>query len=287
MFPKQVTDVTSIAGYDLKCCGGWGHVAAEGCIRDGEPITVLHDVEIAPIPDDFVNFLVADIARSRTEKRFLTRPSPKLILLPPLAPAPVPAPAKLCPVVSRGDRYWFIRSRIRTWKNTGLSDEQIEPLLFDQIRTCCESGDDLLKAKYKLRSLIRKIPSLAPSVSAANLLRHRYCNPNLTTTSSTTSSSPLGTMRQLFKSCPEQITTSAARTFFGIESAADERRLLREFHRHGFIVDSAAASYHDPAWIRSTSSPPSSLTESIPKTLPLNIAHHTHHNIESSVGICK
>src|ERR1039458_2700364 len=61
-FNKQVTDVTHIAGYDLKCAGGWGYVAAEGSVRDGETIIALHDVPIVPIPDSLVDWLVADVA---------------------------------------------------------------------------------------------------------------------------------------------------------------------------------------------------------------------------------
>jgi Bifunctional DNA primase/polymerase, N-terminal len=61
-FHKQVTDVTHTAGYDLKCNGGWGYVAAEGSIRDSEIVTALHDVPMIPIPDSLVDFLRNDTA---------------------------------------------------------------------------------------------------------------------------------------------------------------------------------------------------------------------------------
>ena len=237
---KQVTDVTHIAGYDLKCAGGWGYVAAEGSVRDGETIIALHDVPIVPIPDSLVDWLAADVATARAMKTRKANPEPEP------EPEPEPKPEITSPhpfAVERNDRNWAIASRIRTWKNTGMTDEQIMPVLLDHIRRYFEDGEQLLADKAyirKLRGMIRRVPTLG-DISYRNLTHRRRRRRR--------DSIPLSTVRERFKSCPPHITMSEARCLFSVQNAADERRLIRQFHAHGYVSVGPQGS-HARTWCR-------------------------------------
>jgi hypothetical protein len=239
-FDKQVTDVTHIAGYDLKCAGGWGYVAAEGSVRDGETITALHDVAIVPIPDSLVDWLVADVAKARAKKRAKAKPEPQ--------PQPETTPQPPCrtyshrPAVSRDDRHWTIKSRARIWKNTGMSDEQTMPVLLDHICRYFEDGEQLVADPAyvrKVRAMVRKVPTLGDV--SYRILTHRR--------RSRRSTIPLSTVRERFASCPPDITPADARAFFSVRNRADHERLRREFHRHGYTYVGAWGS-HPGVWSR-------------------------------------
>jgi hypothetical protein len=252
---KQVMDVTHVAGYDLKGCGGFGHICAEGCIRDGETVVALHDVDFAPIPDWLVDWLCSDVAKARAQKK--AKPQP---------PRPSPARTTLRPnVVPHDHRNWTIKSRVRTWKNTGMSDDQVLMILVDHIRKFFEDGESLLDkaGMKKLRATIRKTKTLG-SIAYANLLHTRRTrNPKRKP-----KAKPLATMRELFKTCPAQISSVAARRFFSIQSAADELRLLREFKRHGYVSHGPQGS-HERVWIRQLSPDTASPTKSLSSLSPL------------------
>lgn len=227
---KQVTDVTHFCGYDLKGCGGFGHIALEGCVRDGETVVAFHDVPIAPIPDWLVDWLVADVAKGRAMKaKKPTQPEPQ-----PTPPRPF--------AVARVDRNWVIASRVRTWKNTGMSDDDVFDMLVKHIRLYFEDGGQMLTKTYtrKLRAMIRKVPTLG-EVSYRNLT-HRSVRRRR-------NSIPLSVVRERFKSCPPDITMSEARRFFSVQNAADQRRLVRQFHKHHYVAVGFRGS-HACVWSR-------------------------------------
>lgn len=237
-FHKQITDITHLAGYDLKCNGGWGYVAAEGSVRDGEIVTALHDVPIVPIPDSLVDFLRDDVHEYRLRKT----PAAS-IKMKPIAPTPATTEPKKY-AVPRGDRSYVIRSRIGTFKATGMSDDEVFTILSAHIRDYFEDPDDFLskEGKRKLKALIKQTPSLGAQ-SYVNLLHHRRNKrkPKPPT--------PVATMREQFKNCPDEITAAAAREFFSIQTSADEQRLLRELKRNGYVATGAQGSKHR-VWIR-------------------------------------
>jgi Bifunctional DNA primase/polymerase, N-terminal len=245
---KQVTDVTHVAGYDLKGCGGWGYVRAEGCVRDGEPVAILHDVPIVPIPDSLVNWMVADITKARAHNRALRAQKSKTT---PSEPEPEQEQEQMSRpfVVPRLKRNLLIKSRVRTWKNTGMSDDEILPVLINHIRTYFEDPEELLTKDgiRKLRATIRKTKTLG-ATSYINWLHSHPTRRNHKPKSST-----LATMRELFKSCPAKITSSAARAFFSVRNHADELRLYRLFRSHGYVLHGSQGS-HDRVWIRALSS---------------------------------
>jgi hypothetical protein len=241
--PKQVTDVTRRCGYDLKGNGGGhgGYVRAEGSECGGEKVVALHDVPVAPIPDDFADWLANDIAKARAMKRRKAR----------LEPEPESTPQLPCrtyphrPAVSRDDRHWTIESRIRIWKNTGMTDEQIMPVLLDHIRDYIEDGERLVADPAyvgKLRAMVRKVHTLG-AVSYRFLTRHRRNRRQRR------SSIKLSDFRERFASCPLDITPDAARVLFSVRNRADHQRLLREFRRHGYIYVGSQGS-HSGVWSR-------------------------------------
>jgi hypothetical protein len=275
---KQTTDVTHICGYDLKGCGGFGYIAAEGCVRDGEPIVALHDVPIIPIPDWLVDWLVADVAKARAMKREIKKSKP--------APKPETT-TESDPPVARIDRHWVIQSRIRTWKNTGISDDDIFDLLTKHIRLYFEDGEQMLTPSYlrKLRSMIRKVSTLGET-SYRNLTHHRRRRRR--------TSIPLATVRERFKSCPPDISMSEARRLFSVQSPADDRRLIRQFHEHGYVSvgaqgsharvwsrSAAAATLHTPKTSLTTKKPSSSIT--IDSHTPHTSPHHKKVSVRKSV----
>jgi hypothetical protein len=225
--PKQVTNVTHVAGYDLKCNGGWGYVCAEGSVRDGEPVVALHDVPFAPMPDDFADWLAADIAKARSQKRKKPKKQKSETTLPRSF------------AVAHGDRKWAIKSRIRTYKNLGHDDEETFTMVSRDIRRCFEDGANYL-AKLNLRSLIREVPTIGRNVSYSNLTHRRRRR---------RSSIKLADFRERFMSCPLDISAADARAFFSITNAADHRRLMREFHHHGYVYIGAHGS-HSGIWSR-------------------------------------
>jgi hypothetical protein len=242
-FRKQVTDVTHVAGYDLKCAGGWGYVVAEGSVRGGETISALYDrdVPIVPIPDSLVLWLVADIAKARAMKRPKAKPAPK--------PQPESESAEIEPAsprpaaVSRDDRNWTIKSRARSLKNLGLEDnDAIVNEITRQIRIGFEGGDLLLTPDYirKIRATVRKTPTIGVRTSLRNLTRHRRQR---------RSTIPLPELRERFLSCPLDISPADARAFFSVKNRGDHQRLLREFLRHGYVYVGSQGS-HSGIWSR-------------------------------------
>jgi hypothetical protein len=229
---KQVTDVTHIAGYDLKGCGGFGYVAAEGCVRDDETIVALHDVPIVPIPDWLVDWLCADVAKARAMIRAMKVKKAKV---------PQPEPTSSRPfAVPRFRRTSFILSRIRTWKNTGLSDDQILPLVVDQVRECCEDGATMLTPLYirKLRGMIRKVRTLGSRAAAANLLRDRR-----------TRIRPVVAVRRIIETLPDQVTASEARRIFSVRDNPTKLRMIRQLRRHDYVCLGPQGS-HERVWTR-------------------------------------
>jgi hypothetical protein len=251
---KQVTDVTRICGYDLKGCGGYGHVALEGCVRDGETVIAQHDVPIAPVPDWLVNWLVADIAKGRATKRAQKpKPEPEQ----PSSPRPF--------AVARDDRNWAIASRIRTWKNTGMSDDDVFDMLVKHIGHYFEDGQQMLTKAYirKLRAMIGKVPTLGET--SYNNLTHRARRRRR-------NSIPLSTVRERFKSCTPDITPDDARRLFSVKTEADHLRLRRQFHEHGYVYVGPHGS-HAGFWSRrpgtlASTSPPSSTKNSLSTKKP-------------------
>jgi hypothetical protein len=234
--PKQVTDVTHICGYDLKGNGGWGNVGAAGNVRDGERIVVLHDVPIAPVPDDLVDWWVADVAKGRSQKRKLARKKPEPAQPETTSPRPF--------AVARGDRHWTMRSRIRTCKNLGWNDEETFALVSSDIRECFEGGDDYLR-RLNLRALVRRVPTIGRHASYRILTHRRRTH---------RSAIKLAALRERFKSCPLDISPADARIFFSVRNRADHERLRREFHRHGYVYVGSQGS-HAGIWSRRPAAP--------------------------------
>ncbi|MFZ1141424.1 MAG: bifunctional DNA primase/polymerase [Candidatus Sulfotelmatobacter sp.] len=232
--PKQVTSVTRVAGYDLKGNGGDGYVAAAGSVRDGEPIVVLHDIPVAPIPDELVDWLVADIAAARTQKSEMIREQR----------AAEKAKREQEPsrpfAVARGDRMYATKSRIRTLKNLGFSDDATFAELSRQIIIGFENGDNFLRERSAwIRKLISTIPSLGVTTSLRNLTRHRRVR---------RSTAPLSSVRDRFSSFPSDATPSQARAHFCVRTRADRERVRRELHGHGYVY--AGRGSHSGRWLR-------------------------------------
>lgn len=267
---KQVTDVTHVCGYDLKGCGGWGHVRVEGCVRDGETVVALHDLDIVPIPDWLVDFLVADIARGRKHNRAM-RAQKK---------TPEPEITSRPFVVPRLKRNLLIKSRVRSMKNLGMSDDQVLAVLTDHIARYFESPEELLSKAgiRKIRAIIRKTATLG-ATSYVNWLHSHPTRRNKPKSSST-----LATMRELFQSCPAEITSSDARAFFSVRTHADELRLYRLFRSHGYVLHGSQGS-HDRTWVCALSSsiPPSylrkvlSISKGKPKPIQSAREDRPHH----------
>jgi hypothetical protein len=275
--PRQVTNVTRQCGYDLKGNGGGcgGYVRAEGSVRDGEAVTVLHDVPIAPMPDDLADWIADDVAKARRVKRAQQAKERKVQQK--AAPASVPAAATPRPfAVACDDRHWTIKSRIRSMKNLGMTDEQIMPVLLDHIRRYVEDGERLVaNPAYvgKLRAAARKVPTLG-EVSYRILTRRRRNRRQRRSTI------PLPELRERFASCPLDIAPAQARQFFSVKNRADHQRLLREFRRHGYLYVGSQGS-HSGTWSRPTLSlglSPSAAATSTPKKPSSSwIESHTAH----------
>ena len=178
-----------------------------------------------------MDWLVADIANGRAIKPKKAKPEPK--------PETTPRPF----AVARGDRNWTVKSRIRTFKNLGRTDDEVFGMLVADIRQCFEDGEQLLADKRyvrKLRAAIRKIPTLGVEVSLRNLTHHRRIHRSTT---------HLSALRECFLSCPQDITPADARTFFSVRTRADHERMRRELHRHGYVYVGARGS-HAGIWSR-------------------------------------
>jgi Bifunctional DNA primase/polymerase, N-terminal len=234
--PKQVTDVTAECGYDLKGNGGWGYLVTEGSVRDGEEIKVLDPSPIAVIPDDFVEWVAQDVAKGRERKRARRAAERK-------AEAAERAATALARgfAVPRGDRNWTLWSRIRTWKNTGMTDAEVLPLAVAHIRAHFEDGCEMLTpdGMSKLRARIRKVPTLGDQ-SYRNLLRDR--RPRRKPASRR--------MRERIEAAPAQLTSAEARTLLKVHDDADQQRMCRQLHRAGFVVTGRRGS-HQRLWTRS------------------------------------
>jgi hypothetical protein len=149
-------------------------------------------------------------------------------------------------VVPRADHVYVLRSRIKTWKGIGMSDDEVFRILTAHIEQFFEDPESWLSdaGRRKLQALISETPTLGAQ-AYRNLLEHggnkrkaKSCEP-----------SPVATMRERFKSCSDEITATAAREFFSIKSTAAQRRLMREFHLHGYVASGAQGS-KDRVWIR-------------------------------------
>jgi len=236
---KQVTDVGHIAGYDLKCCGGWGHVRAEGSTCGGETVVALHNVPIVAIPDWLVDWLVADVAKARAQKRAAMAEHAKN------KEARQGPPSFHSFVVPHVDRNYFIQSRIRIMKNMGWSDDKILPPLIDDIRNQVENGAQLLLTKgyvSKLRVRISKVPTIGPR-AAFNALRHRRASRK------PKPARPITIMRERFSACPDTITSTDARAFFSVRTHTEEVRMYSELRAHGYVLTGPQGS-HNRVWTR-------------------------------------
>lgn len=232
--PKQVTCVTRLAGYDLKGNGGWGYVAAAGCVRDGEPIAVLCDVPIAPIPDELVDWLRTDTASARMQKSKMLREQR----------AAERAKREQEPsrpfAVARGDRTWVTKSRIRSLKNLGFSDDATFAELRRQILLGFQDGEEFLRSRSAwIRHRISITPSLGVTTSLRNLTRHRRAR---------RSTLPLSSVRERFSSFPMDASPSQTRDHFCVRTRADRERVRRELHRHGYSY--AGRGSHSGRWLR-------------------------------------
>lgn len=248
---KQVMDVTRITGYDLKGCGGgYGYVATQGCVRDGEAIVVLHDAPIAPMPDWLVDWLVADVAKARSRKRELAAKKHD---------AETPSPAQTDPAppgpfaVPRLRRTFAIRSRIRTWKNTGMSDEEIMSLLVAHIRAHFEDGDRMLTTDgmRKLRAMVREVPTLGAR-AYSNLLRDRHHRHKRR----------FHRMREHLETAPDQLASAEARRLLDVHTHADEQRMCRQLRRARYVVTGQQGSHHR-VWVRLRPVPQSSSPDTL------------------------
>lgn len=233
--PKQVTNVTHTAGYDLKGNGGWGYVRAAGSVCEGETVTVLHDVPIAPIPDWLVDFLVPDVAKARSQerKRKLAANKPK-----PAEPEPT-SPRYF--VVPRQRRTYAIKSRARSMKNLGMSDERIVPELLDHTRDYFEDGERLAADRAyvrKVRSMVREVPTLGAR-AYSNLLRDRGSKHK----------SPLRRIREQIETAPDRLTSAEARQLLDVHTHADEQRMFRQLRRARYVLLGPQGS-HDRVWVR-------------------------------------
>jgi hypothetical protein len=246
--PRQVTDVTRIAGYDLKGNGGGcgGYVRAEGSVCDGEAVTVLHAVPIAPMPDDLADWIADDVAEARRVKRAQAKEAKeRKAQQKESASASVPDSTPRPFAVARDDRHWTIKSRIRSMKNLGMTDDQTMTVLLDHVRDYVEDGERLVAVPAyvgKLRAMVRKVPTLG-AVSYRFLTRQRRNRRQRR------SSIKLSDFRERFASCPLDISPDAARALFSVTNRADHQRLLREFRRHGYIYVGSQGS-HSGIWSR-------------------------------------
>lgn len=241
----QVMDVTHIAGYDLKGCGGWGYVRAAGSLCDGETVTVLHDVPIAPIPDWLVDFLVSDVVKARSQARSQKR---KLVAKPKPAEPERTSPRSF--VVPRLRRTYAIKSRIRSSKNLGMTDEQTMLLLLDHIRRHFEDGERLIADPAfirKLRALNREVPTLGAR-SYSNLLRDRRSKHK----------SPLRRIREQIGTAPDQLTSAEVRRLLDVHTHADEQRMFRQLRRARYVLLGPQGS-RDRVWVRLR--PPASVSQ--------------------------
>jgi hypothetical protein len=264
--PKQVTCVTHTAGYDLKCNGGWGYVAAEGSTRDGETVTALHNVPIIPIPDSLVDFLREDIRKYRARNK-----PPGSGSAPPDTPAPTPATTlPNNSVVPFRKRTFALRSRIGTLKATGMSNDEVFSILSAHIRELFEDPEDFLSVEGKriLMKLIRETRILGAR-SYVYLLRHRRDKRKR----KPKSPPPVATMRERFNTCPDNITPTAAREFFCIHTYAEAQRLRREFHRHGFVATGDQGS-KNRVWTRCSAE----LSESVARRDFLSLPDSAYHS---------
>jgi len=227
---KQVTHLGEITGFDLKGNGGWGYVRAEGNVRNGERVTVLHAVPIVDMPDDLADWIAATNAKAHSQKRRLARKKPERAE--PEATSPRPF------AVARGDRNRAVKSRVRTYKNLGHSDEETFALVKRDIRECFEDGDDYL-AKLKLRAIIRKVPTIGRHASLRNLLRDRRPRRK----------SPFHRMRERIETAPDRLTSAEARRLLDVHSHADELRMLRQLRRARYVLLGPQGSHHR-IWMR-------------------------------------
>ena len=176
------------------------------------PTTPVASQASASTARSLVDFFRDDIREHRLRKK-----PPTSIKMKSAAPTPAATQPKKF-AVPRGDRAYVIRSRVCTYKATGMSDDLIFAALIEQISNHFEDPDTYLSSagRRKLKALIRQTPTLGAR-SCINLLRHRRNKrkPKPPT--------PVAAMRERFKSCPDEITAAAAREFFSIRTSADER----------------------------------------------------------------
>jgi hypothetical protein len=121
--------------YDFKGVGGGGYVVAAGCARkDGETYSVMIDAPVVPIPDWFVDLLLADKSIYLSD-RAKAKPDTD-------AAAPVPGGANRVPglhnedhtfEIAEVDIYEFARWRAGTFASLGIERKTIKDLLVQQI----------------------------------------------------------------------------------------------------------------------------------------------------------
>jgi len=230
--PKQVTDVTTECGYDLKGNGGWGYLVTEGSVRDGEEIKVLDPSPIAAIPDDFVEWLAQDVAKGRERNRAKRAAERKA------ETADRAAIALACSfAVAHGDRNRTIWSRIRTYKNLGMDDDETYEMVGRDIKHF-EDAESYL-SNIRLRARIREVPTLGRDASLRNLNRDRRARRK----------PAFHRTREQIAALPAEVTPAQARTSLDVRSDADRQRMCRQLRRAGYVAIGRQGS-HRRIWIR-------------------------------------
>ena len=241
---KQVTHLGQITGFDLKGNGGWGYVRAEGNVRNGERVTVLHDFPILDMPDELADWIAATNAKADSQNRRLAKQEKRARQK---RARDVDQP-KRAAAVAADDRWWTLCSRARTFKNLGMDDDQVMAQL-RVIMLHMDGGDQLLQdAAYirKLRVMVHKIPTIGVEASLRNVTRHRRERRRRSIT--------LAAVKELFKRCPPEIAASESRRFFSVQTPADHERLRRQFLEHGYVALGRQGS-HDRVWTLRPSPP--------------------------------
>ena len=144
--------------YDLKGVGGGGLVVAAGSVRkDGEVYTVVDDIPVADIPDWLVDWLVADLAkyRSECEKERIARAKSVDAIPSSERAARKEMGDDSAFDIAEPDIYLFLNWRAFQFAAMGLQGKILEKALAQQVEKFCAGGKRLLETEVGKRQIRR------------------------------------------------------------------------------------------------------------------------------------
>jgi hypothetical protein len=136
--------------YDVKGIGGGGLVVAAGSVRkEGEVYTIINDVDVAEIPNWLVDWLVADLAKYRSEctKERMERAESIDAIPSGQRTARKELGDDSAFDIAESDICLFLNWRAFQFAAMGMQGKVLEKALGQQVEKCCAGGKRFLETE--------------------------------------------------------------------------------------------------------------------------------------------